>query len=91
MPLDSDVSIGALVDQTEGYVGGDIEAVCREAGMRALRENLDAELVSWRHFESALAVIHASVTPEDIERFEKIEREMRRSTQAMETTPPGYI
>lgn len=91
MPLDSDVSIGALVDQTEGYVGGDIEAVCREAGMRALREDLDANLVSWRHFESALAAIHASVTPEDIERFEKIEREMRRSTQAMETTPPGYI
>jgi transitional endoplasmic reticulum ATPase len=91
MPLDSDVSIGALVDQTEGYVGGDIEAVCREAGMRALREDLDAKLVSWRHFESALAVIHASVTPEDIERFEKIEREMRRSTQTMETAPPHYV
>nr|KXH77531.1 MAG: AAA family ATPase [Candidatus Thorarchaeota archaeon SMTZ1-83] len=91
MPLDPDVSIGALVDQTEGYVGGDIEAVCREAGMRALREDLDAEVVSWRHFESALAVIHASVTSEDIERFEKIEREMRRSTQAMETTPPHYV
>ncbi|MFX1602760.1 MAG: AAA family ATPase, partial [Promethearchaeota archaeon] len=91
MPLDSDVSIGALVDQTEGYVGGDIEAVCREAGMRALREELDAEVVSWRHFESALATIHASVTPEDIERFEKIEKEMRRSTQTMETTPPHYV
>ncbi len=91
MPLDSDVSIGALVDQTEGYVGGDIEAVCREAGMRALREDLDAEVVSWRHFESALAIIHASVTPEDIERFEKIEREMRRSTQTIETTPPHYV
>jgi transitional endoplasmic reticulum ATPase len=91
MPLDSDVSIGALVDQTEGYVGGDIEAVCREAGMRALREDLDADLVSWRHFESALAAIHASVTPEDIERFEKIEREMRRSTLTMETAPPHYV
>lgn len=91
MPLDSDVSIGALVDQTEGYVGGDIEAVCREAGMRALREDLDANLVSWRHFESALTAIHASVTPEDIERFERIEREMRRSTQTMETSPPHYV
>jgi len=91
MPLDSDVSVGALVDQTEGYVGGDIEAVCREAGMRALREDLDAKLVSWRHFESALAAIHASVTPEDIERFERIEREMRRSTQTMETSPPHYV
>ncbi|MFW9944553.1 MAG: CDC48 family AAA ATPase, partial [Candidatus Sifarchaeia archaeon] len=91
MPLDSDVSIGALVDQTEGYVGGDIEAVCREAGMRALREDLDAEVVSWRHFESALATIHASVTPEDIERFEKIEKEMRRSTQTIETVPPHYV
>ncbi|MHA2377721.1 MAG: CDC48 family AAA ATPase [Candidatus Thorarchaeota archaeon] len=91
MPLDSDVSISALVDQTEGYVGGDIEAVCREAGMRALREDLDAEVVSWRHFESALGTIHASVTSEDIERFEKIEREMRRSTQVMETTPPHYV
>ncbi|MFX0108370.1 MAG: CDC48 family AAA ATPase [Candidatus Hodarchaeota archaeon] len=90
MPLDSDVSIGALVDQTEGYVGGDIEAVCREAGMRALREDMDADLVSWRHFEGALSMIHASVTPEDIERFEKIEKEMRRST-LVTSVPSGYI
>ncbi|MHA2046833.1 MAG: CDC48 family AAA ATPase, partial [Candidatus Thorarchaeota archaeon] len=52
MPLDENVmkKVSTLVELTENYVGGDIEAICREAGMRALRENMDTETVAWKHF-----------------------------------------
>ncbi|MGZ8933010.1 MAG: CDC48 family AAA ATPase, partial [Halobacteriota archaeon] len=36
-PLAEDVDIEQLAKETEGYVGADIEAICREAAMLALR------------------------------------------------------
>jgi len=90
MPLDSDVDIQKLVQATPYFVGGDIEALCREAGMRALRENMQAEKVSWRHFEDALKSIHPSVRAEDLERFQKLNQELRRTT-VVSVGPPGYI
>jgi transitional endoplasmic reticulum ATPase len=40
-PLAKNVSFDKLVEQTEGYTGADIEAVCREATMRAIRRFLN--------------------------------------------------
>jgi transitional endoplasmic reticulum ATPase len=82
MPLADDVDIDKLVAATEHYVGGDIEAICREAGMRALRENMDIETVSAKHFESALKDVHASTTKEMLERFRKLDQILRRATEA---------
>src|SRR3989475_8410435 len=39
-PLAKDVDLGALADITHGYVGADIEALVKEAAMRALRRIL---------------------------------------------------
>ena len=50
MPLDSDVSLDEMADKTEGYTGADLEAICREAGMYSLRENIEASKVSKKHF-----------------------------------------
>ncbi|MHC1625386.1 MAG: CDC48 family AAA ATPase, partial [Methermicoccaceae archaeon] len=43
MPLGEDVNLEHLVDSTDGYVGSDIEGLCREAGMIALREYNEKE------------------------------------------------
>jgi transitional endoplasmic reticulum ATPase len=40
MPLGEDVDLDALAAQTHGFVGADLEALCREAGMSALRRAL---------------------------------------------------
>jgi len=37
MPLDSDVDLDRLASITHGFVGADLEALCREAAMNALR------------------------------------------------------
>jgi len=40
MPLDEDVELNVLADITHGFVGADLEALCREAAMSALRRLL---------------------------------------------------
>ena len=71
MPL-NDVDIYELAKKTEGYVGSDIEAVCREAAIFALRENIKSSEVVKRHFESALKKVKASVNKE----IEKVYEEL---------------
>jgi len=90
-PLADDVDLGKLARQTEGYVGADIEAVCREASMAASREFIGSVSreevaesvgnvrVTMAHFEDALDQVQASVTPETRERYEEIERRFGKS------------
>ncbi|MDD5033442.1 MAG: CDC48 family AAA ATPase [Methylococcaceae bacterium] len=40
MPLDADVDLHQLAEVTHGFVGADLEALCREAAMSALRRLL---------------------------------------------------
>jgi len=61
MPLAEDVQLGSLAAETEGLVGADLEALCRQAGMLAIREFLAGEQVGaplpqigQQHFERAL-------------------------------------
>ena len=65
MPLADDVSLEKLAKQTDGYVGADIEAVCREAAMLTLRNNLDAENVPYKYFKEALEKVKPSNSPGD--------------------------
>ncbi len=40
MPLDDDIELERLADMTHGFVGADIENLCREAAMKSLRKSL---------------------------------------------------
>ncbi|WP_144926428.1 AAA family ATPase [Halorubrum salsamenti] len=71
-PLADDVDIEALVDRTEGYVGADIEAVCREAAAAAIREyvrdhdrDVDGIRITGDHFDRALDEIAPSESEEE--------------------------
>jgi len=60
-PLAPAVDLDDLAARTEGYVGADIEAVCREAAAAAVREFVDdggdveGIVLTAEHFEAALA------------------------------------
>jgi transitional endoplasmic reticulum ATPase len=69
MPLRG-VNIEELARKTEGYTGADIEAVCREAAMMALREDIEAGYVDLRHFQSALEEVKPSITEEEAKSYE---------------------
>jgi transitional endoplasmic reticulum ATPase len=85
MPLSKDVDLEKLTNMTKGYAGSDIEAVCREAGLIALRENPEATEVTMHHFEKALKKIRPSIT-EDMYKFYKSWEE--RSRQALSGRQP---
>jgi len=74
-----------LAERTEGYTGADIEAVCREAGMLAIRENVKHGMtkdesrevarrikINKKHFETAIQKVKPSLTKEDLRRYEEI-------------------
>ncbi len=78
MPL-KDVDLEKLADSTEGYSGADIEAVCREAAMNALRRNIKAKEVTQKDFEKALEKVKPSIPPGLVERYKKLSQELRKS------------
>ncbi len=61
MPLADDVDLEALAKRTEGFVGADIEAVCREAVMLTLRESLESEKVDMKHFKEAMKKVKPKI------------------------------
>ncbi len=73
MPITPDVDITKLAKKTEGYVGADIEGLCREAAMIALREDDKAKNITMKHFEQALEVVHPSVDKEIEEKYKELE------------------
>jgi transitional endoplasmic reticulum ATPase len=79
----SGVNLEDLTKRTEGYSGADIEGICREAGMIALRENIKAEKVTMEHFESALKRVKPSLSTEDITVYE--------SEKKREKPIPAYV
>ena len=54
MPLADDVDLKKLAKNTDGYVGADIEAICREAAMLTLRDNLEASEIPYKYFKEAI-------------------------------------
>lgn len=78
MPLAKDVNIERLAENTEGYTGADVEAICREAAMFAAREDREVKEVKAKHFEEALNVVLPSLTKEGLARYEKTADNLRR-------------
>ncbi|MEM4714137.1 MAG: CDC48 family AAA ATPase [Candidatus Nanoarchaeia archaeon] len=81
MPLDKDVNLKELAEKTEGYSGADIEALCREAAMFALRDNINAKNVKLEYFEKALTKVKPSLTKKDILRYTENIEIARRGTE----------
>ena len=90
MPLAEDVDLDRLAKETEFYVGADLEAICREAGMIALREAPDTNIVEWRHFEASLSRVHSSCTPEMMKWYENQESQFRRRITGAQPTVPLF-
>ena len=91
IPL-KDVNLKNLAARMEGYAGSDIEAVVREAGINALRENPEVEEISMKDFEKALEKVRPSITPE----IDKMYRELKdqfstAKARQMKSETPAYF
>jgi transitional endoplasmic reticulum ATPase len=63
MPLEK-VKIEDLAKKMQGFSGADIDSVCREAAINALRRDVDTQKVTGADFEKVMADIVPSITPE---------------------------
>lgn len=81
MPLSKDVDIDTLVKQTEGFSGADIESLCREAGLYALRDNIKANQVGKKHFEAAFKKARPSIDADMNKFYDKIADTMKTDIQ----------
>ncbi|MCU4716630.1 CDC48 family AAA ATPase [Halapricum hydrolyticum] len=94
-PLAEDVDLAELAADTDGYVGADIEALCREASMAASREFINSVSpeevddsvsnvrISREHFEAAMDEVGPSVDEETRERYEQIEERFDTSEREL--------
>ena len=91
MPL-KDVDLKQIAERSEGFSGADIDALCREAAMDALRENIKAKEVRKKHFEVAFKKVGPSMSQEIKDHYNKfVERQKSLRKNEVEKEVPGYI
>jgi transitional endoplasmic reticulum ATPase len=91
MPLNKDVSLDSIAEQTEGYSGADIENLSREAGMQAIREKMeDIDTIENRHFQAAIKKIKSSLTQSLIANYEKMAKKITESRNIREPSADLY-
>ncbi|XP_077284953.1 ATPase family gene 2 protein homolog A [Arctopsyche grandis] len=71
MSLAKDVSVEYLVENTENYSGAEVQAVCHEAALKALEEDIDCVEVLLKHFDTALQIVKPRTPPNLLSIYEK--------------------
>ncbi|MBR9676334.1 CDC48 family AAA ATPase [Candidatus Woesearchaeota archaeon] len=91
MKISKDVDIIDLSKKTEGYAGADIESVCREAAILALRDNINVKEVSDKYFDDALKKVRPSIS-KDVENIYESLKDQFSSAKAkeMKEEKPSY-
>jgi SpoVK/Ycf46/Vps4 family AAA+-type ATPase len=69
MKLGDDVDLGKIAECTELFTGADLEGLCREAGMLALREDLTASSIDKGHFEAAVRSLRPTLTKAEVDEY----------------------
>lgn len=78
-----------LAEETEGYSGSDIELLCREAGMNAIRRE-NVKCISKKDFENAIEQSGASISNEMINFYEEMKNKLRSRKRVSESPWDGY-
>ncbi|MFZ1315452.1 CDC48 family AAA ATPase [Methanothrix sp.] len=87
-PKGEDVSLDELAELTDGYVGSDLDNLCREGAMLALREGLDR--VEMRHYREALKKVRPSVEEHMLSYYERIGERFKGGIKVEPTSLAGY-
>jgi len=78
MPLKG-VSLDKLAKETDGYSGADIEALCREAALFALREDIKTNEITMKNFEKALKKIKPSIAEDLTAKYQKAVDDLKKN------------
>ncbi len=86
MPLGK-FKISDLASQLTNYTGADIEAICREAALIAMRAN--RKTVSKKHFEQAIERVRPTVTDEMMQYYDRMESMLVSGLESVRRSPDG--
>jgi transitional endoplasmic reticulum ATPase len=88
MPKGEDVNLEELAELTEGYVGSDLDSLCREAAMLALRENMAR--VEMNQFRESLKKVRPSVEESQLSYYERIGERFKGGIRVEPASLIGY-
>jgi len=95
VPLSKNVNLSELAKKTKNFSGADLEALCREASMLALRESLKdkkIDKVDKKHFEEVLKKMRPSIPEVVAKSYEKFEKSLNNPiTKKEKSEIPDYM
>ncbi|CAL5399293.1 unnamed protein product [Camellia sinensis] len=69
MKVSNDVDLKQIAEDTELFTGAELEGLCREAGIVALREDISASVVCNRHFQTVWKSLKPALTTEEVNSY----------------------
>jgi len=92
MPL-KDVDLKKIANVTDDFSGADLENLCREAAMHALREDKKAKQVMMKHFNKALKEVKPSLSKKIVSFYKQFDERFKK--KVMKEKKPeeelGYV
>ncbi len=83
MPLAEDIRLEDLASRSEGFSGADLESLCREAALAALRRDINAEKVTKIDVEEAFTIVKPSISPQMLREYERLGEVLRTSERPL--------
>jgi len=95
LPHEDDINALELAKRTEHFSGAEITAICREASMIALEEDIECKFIRKSHFYTAIGNIRPVITSDMLDFYEKwqISREKQHKMtmiQNLQEKPTKY-
>ncbi|KAL6522965.1 Cell division control protein 48 B [Orobanche hederae] len=69
MKVGNDVNLRQLAEETEHFTGAELEGLCQEAGIVALREDITASIVRAHHFQTVKRSLKPMLTKQEIDSY----------------------
>merc|ERR1719348_1182099 len=73
IPISKDLNLEMIARRTEGYSGAEIAAVCNEAALSALEENVNIDEVTGKHFQIALNNLKPRISKDLFKIYDKFQ------------------
>ncbi|OYT43213.1 MAG: hypothetical protein B6U88_01575 [Candidatus Aenigmarchaeota archaeon ex4484_56] len=94
MPLSKDVNLEEIAKKTDGYSGADLEALCKEAAILALKVNIEKSKeineVSKKHFEEVMKNMRPSIPDKLNKWYEKFDKIIHTPEEEKKTEEVEY-
>ncbi|KAK9750627.1 hypothetical protein RND81_02G209200 [Saponaria officinalis] len=71
MKLSSNVNLKQVAEETDLFTGAELEGLCREAGIVALREDISATVVNDQHFQTVKSSLKPALTREEVDKYSR--------------------